>query len=168
MRECQEQLLQSDRSLAQMAMPDPSLESAAKYRALGGWHALRQEWPDAAERFQVLVEMDRVDGWEAITLDYFKLSLALMEAGKGDDFNRFREEFVARYGLTTNATAANRVIKSSLLMPARLQLLERLEPCARACEEVITNGSVYDAAWNCLSLELLEYRRGNYARAVDL
>ena len=129
---------------------------------------LRQEWRDAAERLGVLVEVDRVDGWETITLDYFKLSLALIEAGKRDDFNRFREEIVARYGHTTNATAANRVIKSSLLLPAPRQFLELLEPCARACEEVITNSSVYVAAWNSLSLALLEYRQGNYARASDL
>jgi hypothetical protein len=78
-----------------MTVPAPSVESAAKYRVLGEWHALRQEWRDAAERLGVLVEVDRVDGWETITLDYFKLSLALIEAGKRDDFNRFREEFVA-------------------------------------------------------------------------
>ena len=146
----------------------PSVESAAKYRVLGEWHAVRQEWRDAAERLGVLVEVDRVDGWETITLDYFKLSLALIEAGKRDDFNRFREEIVARYGHTTNATAANRVIKSSLLLPAPRQLLELLEPYARACEEGITNSSVYVAAWNSLSLALLEYRQGNYARASNL
>jgi tetratricopeptide (TPR) repeat protein len=168
MRECQEQLLEKDRSLAQMAVPTPSVESAAKYRVLGDWHALRQEWRDAAERFGVLAEVDLLDGWETITLDYFKLSLALIEAGKRDDFNRFREEFVARYGHTTNATAANRVIKSSLLLHAPRQLLELLEPCARACEEVITNSSVYVAAWSSLSLALLEYRQGNYARASNL
>ena len=168
MRECQEQLLESDRSLAQMTVPPSSVESAAKYRVLGEWHALRQEWRDAAERLGVLVEVDRVDGWDTITLDYFKLSLALIEAGKRDDLNRFREEIVARYGHTTNATAANRVIKSSLLLPAPRKFLELLEPCARACEEVITNSSVYVAAWSSLSLELLEYRQGNYARASDL
>jgi serine/threonine protein kinase len=168
MRECQEQLLESDRSLGQMPGPAFSVESGAKYRVLGEWHALRQEWRDAAERLGALAEVDRVDGWETITLDYFKLSLALIEAGKRDEFNRFREEFVARYGHTTNATAANRVIKSSLLLPASREFLELLEPCARACEEVITNSSVYEAAWNSLSLEVLEYRQGNYARAIDL
>jgi len=168
MRECQERLLESDRSLAQMTMPARSVESAAKYRVLGEWHALRQEWRDAADRLGALVEVDRVDGWETITLDYFKLSLALIEAGKRDDFNRFREEFIARYGHTTNATAANRVIKSALLLPAPRQILELLEPCARVCEASITNSSVYVEAWNSLSLELLEYRRGNYLAAINL
>ena len=151
MRECQERLLESDRSLAQMTVPALSVESAAKCRVLGEWHALRQEWRDAADRLGALVEVDRVDGWETITLDYFKLSLTLIEAGKRDDFNRFREEFIARYGHTTNATAANRVIKSALLLPAPRQILELLEPCARVCEESITNSSVYVEAWNSLS-----------------
>src|SRR4029434_4144902 len=151
-----------------MAVPASSVESAAKYRVLGEWHAVRQEWRDAAERLGVLVEVDRLDGWDTITLDYFKLSLALIEAGRRDDFTRFREEIVARYGHPTNATAANRVIKSSLLLPAPRQLLELLEPHARACEEVINNNSVYVAAWSSLSLALLEYRQGNYARASDL
>ena len=39
LRECQEQLLESDRSLARMTVPAPSVESAAKYRVLGEWHA---------------------------------------------------------------------------------------------------------------------------------
>ncbi|HTL57123.1 MAG TPA: protein kinase [Candidatus Limnocylindrales bacterium] len=167
-RECREQCLESDRSLAQMTVPNPSVETAAKYRVLGEWHALRQEWRDAAERFGALIDLDRVGNWETITLDYFKLSLALVEAGKRDEFNRCRQDFVAQYGQTTNATAANRVIKSSLLMPAPQELLELLEPCARACEEVITNNYVYTTAWNSLSLEVLEYRRGNYARASEL
>ena len=80
------------------------MESAAKYRALGEWHAVRQEWRDAAERLGALV--DRLDSWDTITLDYFQLSLALIEAGKRDDFTRFREQIVARYGHPTNATAA--------------------------------------------------------------
>ena len=168
MRECQEQLMETDRSLAQMAVPDPSVESATKYRVLGNWHALRQEWRNAAERLGVLVETDRVDGWDTITLDCFKLSLALVQAGKRDDFDRFRDEFIARYGHTTNSTAANRVIKSSLLLSAPPPLLQLLEPCERTCEEGVTNSSGYTAAWNLLSLELLEYRRGNYTRASDL
>ena len=168
LRECQEQLLESDRSLAQMTVSAPGAESAAKYRVLGGWHAVRQEWRDAAERLAVLVEVDRGDGWDTITLDYFKLTLALVEAGKRDDFYHFRDEFIARFGHTTNATAANRVIKSSLLLPASAQLLQLLEPCERICQEGITNSSGYTAAWNLLSLQLLEYRRGNYIRASEL
>ena len=167
-RECQEQLLESDHSLAKMTVPSPSVETAAKYRVLGEWHSLRQEWGDAAERFGTLIHLDRVDNWETITLDYFKLSLGLVEAGKRDEFNRCRQEFVAQYGQTANATAANRVIKSSLLLPAPQELLELLAPCAQACEEVITNNYVYTAAWNSLSLEVLEYRRGNYSRASEL
>ncbi len=168
MREAQEQLLATDRSLAKSTEPAPGVESAAKYRVLGEWHALRQEWQDAAERLAVLVELDRAEGWEVITLDYFKLSLALIEAGKRDDFNRFREEFVARYGHTTNDTAANRVIKSCLLLPPSRDLLELLDPCGRVCEDSITNNSLYPEAWNSLSLELLEYRRGNYDKAINL
>ena len=168
LRECQERVLESDRSLAQMTVPPPALESAVKYRVLGEWHAVRQEWRDAAERFGALVEVDRFDSWDTITQDYFKLSLALIEAGKRDDFNRFREETVARYSHATNATAANRIIKSCLLLPAPRHLLELLEPQARACEEGISNSSVYVAAWSSLSLALLEYRQGNYAKASNL
>src|SRR4029453_16709206 len=99
--------------------------------------------------------------WHTITLDYFKLRSALIAAGRRDDFTRFREEIVARYGHPTNATAANRIIKSSLLLPAPRKLLELLEPHARACEEMNNNSSVYVAAWTSLSLALLEYRQGN-------
>ena len=167
MRECQDRLLQTDRSLAQMPVPAPGVVTAAKYRVLGDWRALRQEWREAAERFGMLIEVDQVEDWETITLDYFKLSLALVQAGKQDDFSHFREQFVARYGNTTNATAANRVIKSSLLLPAPRQLLERLEPAARACEEATHDNSGYNSAWHSLSMELMEYRQGNYDKASE-
>ena len=42
LRECQEQVLQTDRSLAQATLPPASLASS-RYRALGEWHALRKD-----------------------------------------------------------------------------------------------------------------------------
>src|SRR4029453_17384348 len=86
LRECQEVVLESDRSLARMKVPPPSVESAAKYRVLGEWHAIRQEWRDAAERLGALVEVGRLDTWDTITLDYFKLSFALIGGDKGEVF----------------------------------------------------------------------------------
>jgi hypothetical protein len=96
LRECQEQVLQTDRSLAPAALPPPSLASAADYRALGEWHALRQEWRDAAAWFGALLTADRLDDWDVATLDYLARGAVLGETGDKTRYESFREEAIGR------------------------------------------------------------------------
>jgi hypothetical protein len=66
---------------------------------------------------------------------------------------------------------ADRIVKISLLLPANERLVDSLRPVAdataKAFAEADQRGDVFSAAWRCVSLGLMEYRRGNYAKAAE-
>src|SRR4030095_9600247 len=126
LRECEEQVLQTDRSMA------PTGASAADYRALGEWHAWRQEWPEAAEWFGALLKVNQLDDWDIATLDYLACGAALAERGDRGRFEDFREEAIGRFKGTDVQAAAERIIKISLLQSADGKALTALGPLAEA------------------------------------
>ncbi|HMD53833.1 MAG TPA: tetratricopeptide repeat protein, partial [Phycisphaerae bacterium] len=67
---------------------------------------------------------------------------------------------------------ADRVVKISLLLPADKNLMEKLLPLANVSVQsldtnVDANNDIFLAAWRSVSLALIEYRYGNYAKAAD-
>ena len=173
LRECQEQVLQTDRSLAQATLPPASLASAADYRALGEWHALRKEWRDAAEWFGALLKIDQLDDWDIATLDYLACGAVLAEIGDRTSYESFREEAIGRFKGTDIQAAAERIIKISLLQPADGKVLAALAPLAEVAARPFTKADegpeiiAFREAWRAISLALLEYRSGHYAKAIE-
>src|SRR5579864_9538950 len=115
-----------------------SLASAADYRALGEWHALRQEWPVAAEWFGALVKVDRLDDWDITTLDYLARGTLLAEIGDQKSYETFREEAVSRFKGTDLQAAAERIIKISLLQPANAKEIAALAPLTNVAARPFT------------------------------
>jgi tetratricopeptide (TPR) repeat protein len=173
LRECQEQLLQTDRSLAQAALPPASLASAADYRALGEWHALRQEWPVAAEWFGALLKVNQLDDWDITTLDYLARGTLLAEIGDYRSYETFREEAINRFKGTDIQAAAERIIKISLLQPADAKEIAALAPLTEVAARPFTKPEegleiiAFREAWRAISLGLLEYRSADYAKATE-
>jgi tetratricopeptide (TPR) repeat protein len=173
LRECQEQVLQTDRSLAQATLPPASLASAADYRALGEWHALRKEWRDAAEWFGALLKIDQLDDWDVATLDYLARGAVLAEIGDRTSYENFRAEAIGRFKGTDIQAAAERIIKISLLQPADGKVLAALAPLAEVAARPFTKADegpeiiAFREAWRAISLALLEYRSGRYAKAIE-
>jgi serine/threonine protein kinase len=151
----------------------PTIESAAVFRSLGEWHALQDQWDAAANRFETLVKVDHLDNWDDVTLDYLRLGTTLAGSGKPDVYRNFCELAIRRFAGTTNPVAAERTIKISLLLPPDKDILGDLEPFANVASQAFTNADlsnadeVFHAAWGCVSLSLMEYRRGNYTQAAD-
>jgi hypothetical protein len=167
----QEKFAEADALLDQVSLSQPNLEISSSLRALGEWHALRGEWKAAAARFQHLLLVDQFDGWDVSTLDLLECGSALIEAGDLDAYDRFRHQAVARYSNSLNPVA-DRVVKISLLLPADSQLMASLEPLVALSLQTFNaknsgaEEDVFRAAWQCVSLALIEYRRGHYAEAV--
>jgi tetratricopeptide (TPR) repeat protein len=116
-----------------------------------------------------LVQIDQLDGWDTFTLDYLALGPSLIEQGDLQGYEEFRRAAVARF---TGATyrVMDRIVKISLLLPADKQFMNSLLPLAEAARNSFTNeteGDVFQSAWRSLSLALLEYRRGDYTKAVE-
>jgi tetratricopeptide (TPR) repeat protein len=161
----------ADQLVRQISITQPMVEGAAVFRALGENFALQNQWPQAADRLNRLLQIDQLDGWDACTLDYLRCGPALVERGVAADYEFFRQAAVARF-TTGTYPFADRIVKISLLLPADKKLLKALQPVADvAARSFATNADAGDdiflAAWRSVSLALLEYRNGNYARAAE-
>ena len=88
---------QADELLSRVPLEKPSLETEALLRILGDWNAISGRWPRAIERFASLIKLHPHDGL-GTSLDHFRLGTALLESGKRDEYERFRQEIVSRFG----------------------------------------------------------------------
>jgi hypothetical protein len=167
----QENIDDADQLIKDVSIPRPTVEGSLVFRTLGEYHALRNQWKDAAARFRVLSQIDQNDGWDACTLDYLRYAPALIEDGDIAGYEHFRQMAVAHLG-ASKLPFADRVVKISLLLPANERLLKALQPQVDIAERSIAtntdaNGDIFLAAWRSVSLALMEYRRGNFKKAAD-
>jgi len=172
-RECEEHFLQADHSLAQVSLSTPSLDHAAMFRVLGEWHVVRNEWQEAGDRFGALVKVDQGSSWEEATMDLTACGTTLAILNDNDGYHRFRKEAVARFQGTDNKTIAERIVKISLLRPADDDLMTTLAPLVAVVVRPFSGAEAdlkdYPSyqTWSALTVGLLEYRRGNWAKAAD-
>jgi len=174
-RVSQENFDEADNLLNNLSPILPSLEGAAVFRSVGEWHALEGRWQPAADRFAVLLQMNKYDGWDLASLDYLRRGPVLVELGDVSGYNQFRREALARFAGITNPVAAERTVKISLLLPANQKTMDALAPLAELAAKAFasvggddTNAeAVFQAAWGSISVALMEYRRGNYLQASE-
>jgi serine/threonine protein kinase len=161
----QDRFAEADKLINELSVRQPTMEGAGVFRSLGEWHAIQGHWKSAADRFNTLLEVNQLDGWDTATLDLLECGASLIEMGDLDGYDRFREEMVSRFQSTTNPVAAERVVKMAVLLPPDLKLMRSLETLA----DVTGSPSLPDepTAWRCLSLSLFEYRQGAYDRAIN-
>ncbi len=166
----QERFQEADALLAGVVMTQPTVEGAAVFRSLGEWHAVENRWRPAAERFNVLLHVDQLDGWDVSTLDHLRQGPALLQAGDLKAYERFRDDAIARY-VGSPVPTGDRIVKISLLAPASERVLASLrtfaDGTAASLASAEATGDVFTAAWRSVALALWEYRRGNYEKAAD-
>jgi len=167
----QERFNEADGLIGHITLTQPTVEGAAAFRSLGEWHALQQRWRPAASRFNRLLQIDQLDGWDIATLDCLECGTVLAELGDVDRYERFRQDAIARVAGTT-CPFGDRIIKICLLRPANEKIIQGLEPLAEAASSsfatnINADEDVFLAAWRSVSLALMEYRRGNYAKAAE-
>jgi tetratricopeptide (TPR) repeat protein len=165
----EEKYQEADDVISKVSLSEPTMEGALVVRSVGEWHALENRWKPAAERFNLLLKIDELDGWDTYTLDYLELGPALIEDGDIKGYEEFRRAAIARFTGTTYRVM-DRIVKVSLLLPADKQVINSLLPLAEVARNYFTNqsqGDIFQAAWRSVSLALLEYRRGNYTKAVE-
>ena len=166
----QERFEEADKLLNEISLAQPTVEGAAVLRSVAEWHALRLQWRQAAERATLLLQVNQLDGSDMSTLDHLRGGPVLIEQGDINGYERFRQEAIARYSAAP-CPFADRIVKVSLLLPANDRLIESLRPLAeettRHLAEADKGGDDFTAAWRSVSLGLLEYRRGNHAKAAE-
>jgi tetratricopeptide (TPR) repeat protein len=172
-RECQELFVQPGRQLAPPDGPQPSLANAAVFRELGEWHAVRQEWQEAGAYFVSLLKVSQLDGWDQATLDQFACGVTLAALGHDAEYERFREDSVARFNATENPIVAERIVKISVLRPADGRVLASLASLVEVAVKPFTNLNEnsnivhFRETWRSMTFGLLEYRSGHYAKAIE-
>ena len=161
------QLEAADLLVAKVAEVPPSLEAESVLRKLGEWHALRNEWDQASDRFTQLLQADQGDKSENITTDLLMAGPIQIERGDIQGYEHFRHAAIARFAGTSNVIDAERTLKISLLLPPDADVMKSLEPFDRAAAEsfekygVNAGSNPLMAAWRCVSLALMADRE-NY------
>jgi serine/threonine protein kinase len=166
----QEKFAQADALCSGIVLSSPTVEGAAVLRSLGEWHALRDRWPQAAERFLQLLRVNQLDGVDGSSLDFLRAGPVLIELSDANAYERFRQECVARFG-GAPCPFADRIVKLCLLRPIDKKLADLLAPFAETTMKSLAgdeaSGDTFRVAWESISLALWEYRRGNYPKAME-
>ncbi len=165
----QERYEEADDIIRTISLDDSTLEGAAVFRSIGEWHATNGRWKMAAERFEVLLRINHLEGADVSSLDYLELGPALIELGDMVGFDRFRREAIRRFSGKQNPFS-DRIVKISLLRPADQRLLNAIFPLAEmnaaAARDAELRGDAFTMAWRSMSMALYEYRCGGYAAAA--
>jgi serine/threonine protein kinase/tetratricopeptide (TPR) repeat protein len=166
----QEKFEDADRLMSDISVTQPTVEGAAVFRSLGEYYALHNQWSKAASHFDIVLHIDPLDGADVCTLDYLRCGPVLVELADKSAYENFRRVAVARFADGAHPFA-DRIIKISLLLPADEKLLLAVRPIADVAAQSIatnadTHADVFLAAWCSVSLALMEYRSGNYAKAA--
>jgi serine/threonine protein kinase/tetratricopeptide (TPR) repeat protein len=161
----------ADELVRGISITQPTVEGANVLRELGEYHAVRNNWSEAADRFKVLMQIDQLDGWDICTLDYLRYGPTLVEQGDLTGYENFRREALVHF-TGSQQPFADRIVKISLLLPANQKIMKILEPPAGVPVQFVdtnedVSGDIFLAAWRSVSQALLEYRNGNFQKAAD-
>ena len=167
----QNRLEEADRLLGQFYSPDTVAEGENVFRSLGDWAALHGRWNRAAQYFNMLLKVDRLETMDIATLDHSRCAVVLVAGGDNNGYQHFRQVGIKQFVNTTDPLIAERTLKNNLLLPADETTMAALVPLADIAAKSIaddppTTGD-WMTPWRCVSLALMEYRRGHSSEAVD-
>jgi len=170
----QDQFSVADRIVEESALTQPTMEGAQVFRSLGDWHAVRGQWREAASRFNIVLQVDALDGLDIASLDLLRAGPAFIELGGTAEYESFRRAAVEKFSDTANAMVAERVMKISLLRPCDGELMKQLAGRAAVIERslagldesLLVGEEASLSVWRMISMALWEYRRGQPETAV--
>jgi serine/threonine protein kinase len=172
-----QQMAEADQLVEKIQIPvsEPSLEAAGVFRALGEWNVTRARWKAAASDFLNLERANRLEKTNMsaeISRDLLGAGPALVLAGELDAYRQFVQATLVRFAGTSDALAAEQVIKNSLILPADATTLSRIEPLVKVVEVSVEKnradapGDIAQFSWQPLALSLYAYRRGSFEEAA--
>lgn len=164
---------EADRQIEALPATQGPLEGAAVFRTLGEWNALQKKWPQAAQRFNLLLRVAILEGWDYTALDYSRCAAVFVQQKNLADYDNFRRTIIAQFRTTADPLVAERTIKNSLLTPASPELMSAMQPLYELSLKSLPgeptgalNPDDWMTPWRCLSVALMEYRRQQYDEAI--
>ncbi|MGH7970235.1 MAG: tetratricopeptide repeat protein, partial [Limisphaerales bacterium] len=140
------------------------------FRALGDWAAIQGNWHRAAEYYSALVPLNGFEAPFLATQDHIKYAVALAEVADRPAYEKLCRESIKQVGDTANPHLVERIVKPCSLLPPTASVFAELSPLAAKVLESIpadTKQNSWALPWECMSLALFEYRRGNYPESVN-
>lgn len=162
LREWDEMLAEAERSVGPEPGDAPGLGQIALVRAVGEWHALRGQWSEALRCGRYCVQSNQRDSLDHVAMDYLNAALASLEMGDEKGYLGLREEMIARFKDPDEKTA-ERTLAVGLMRSIDGRTAALLEPVAAFLERGMASGGNL-ASYSVLCL--LDYRRGDYAKAI--
>ena len=147
------------------------------FRSVGEW--LRIAGPLAVRRptvLRVLLQINKFDGWDMASLDYLRLGPVLIELGDVKGYEPFPSGShcpLRRHHVSGGCGTRGQNQPAPASGPENHRVLWRhwQKLAAKSFANVApgnTNAeAVFQAAWGSLSVALMEYRQGNYAKAEE-
>jgi serine/threonine protein kinase len=156
----------------------PSLQAAEVYRNILAWYATREQWQDAAKLLGGLLHVDQYRNYNspAAVWDLLEAGATMIEAGNPQaaaQYEQLRQEAIRRSAGTGDPLAAERLIRTSLLLPASPETMRSLDLPAQTVEKSLSgndpdaNSISGEAPWRWVALALMDYRRGNWNEAAQ-
>jgi len=149
---------------------EPDYLQAGLRRGLGCFRAYQDQWKESVANFAILLQVNRGNSLHRRDLDYQWCGTALLELGDTNGYKDFRQTLVNQFMGDSNPITSSRIEETILLLPAEPKWMEPLGALYDQTARFQNESGAFDArseAEACLSLSLLDYRRGNYARAVQ-
>lgn len=144
----------------------PSLDGITALRAVGEWLALQERWAESARRYTALVEIDKIDPWGPVTLDFQSCGVVLVESGDLVGYEQFRRDAAARFASESNGDAAGRILKTCLLMPVPNGTLSQMRQIGQAVETWTQRQPLaVQSNWAAIPFTLWLYRTGEFVKA---
>jgi tetratricopeptide (TPR) repeat protein len=163
---------EADRLIEELPATQGPLEGAAVFRTLGEWNALQKKWAHAARRFNLLLRVAILEGWDYTALDYSRCAAVFVQDGDPERYENFRRTITAQFRTTSDPLVAERTIKNCLLKPPTTELLADLMPLYELSRKSLEGDAAGASAddwmtpWRCVSVGLMEYRRGRFPEAM--
>jgi len=135
-------------------------ECAPMLKVRADFLARRGRWDEAAADYSRLVKFDAADH----TLHH-SLAPLLVQTGDLEGYRRHCAEMLARFGGTSDAAVAERMVKDCLIVPIPGVDLKAVAQLAQAA---VTQGNSPGLAFVQFAKGLADYRTGDYAGAAAL
>ncbi len=173
-----DRLEEANRMMKKIQIPvvKPSLEAADVFRTLATWNVSRGQWDAAADCFlklQQANQLDKTNTTREMTLDLLGAGPALIVAGEETEYRAFVQQTLDRFSGTTDPSAAEQVLKNSLILPQDTNTLTRLESFVQMVKDSVeanepnAEKDSYHIGYQTLAVCLYEYRAGNFTKAVE-
>lgn len=157
--------------LGEMETPpsEPSLDAITALRDVGMWLGGRKRWQEASKCFEWLLEIDKLDPWRTVTLNYQACGALLAQTADWERYQRFCQILSDAHQKVSDGDEAGRILKSCLLQPLVPERQASFAVIAKVNEDWLQNISPSQKiGWGSLPSSLWRYRIGDWDAALEV